>query len=138
MMKSFSGSSLIYLLISCSLVCLIISFISSGCGDSVITDNGGTPTGCPQAPPLVFPPADTSIQSSPVTFRWYEPSCGPDHYRLIIYSTSAGYYDTTLTPATSVVKTLTGSHSYFWKVTAFYTSPSDSSTSPVYDFYLQP
>lgn len=118
----------------CFTVCLLIALYISGCGDSTITDND--PNGCSKVPSLLFPPADTSISSSPVTFRWFAPTCGADYYKLYIYRDN--FYDTIITPSTVVSQGLPTSFRYYWKVRAFYNSPKDSVMSSTYDFFLAP
>jgi len=111
---------------------VIFSFFIAGCGDNTI-DNSGN--GCSKLPNLIFPPDDTLIYSPTVDFRWFEPSCGPEHYKLIIYGIS--FYDTILTTGTAVSRTLPVNFSYHWRVVAFYGNPvNDSAASATYDFFL--
>jgi len=116
-------------------VCFTILFAvyNSSCDDSGVITTG---EGCSKIPDLIFPPSDTSLSNATVDFRWFEPSCLPSHYKLIIYNSS--FNDTTLTPFTIVSKTLAVNNTYFWKVTAYYTNPADSATSFIYDFFIQP
>lgn len=129
--KSFIG----YLFTSIVLIAAL-SFIINGCDDNT-TVNNNSPNGCNKVPTLVFPPNDTSIYSPTVDFRWNEPSCGPQHYKLIIYRDF--FYDTILSSGTAVSRTLPVDFTYHWKVVAFYRNPvNDSAESATYDFFSQP
>ncbi len=115
---------------------LLISLLLPGCDEF---DNPNDPGGCKKYSTLIYPANDTTITNTSVDFRWLEPSCGADSYKLIIWQDLlTNPYDTILLVSNTTNLSLQANRRYYWIVHAYYGSPpNDSAASSLYNFLLQ-